>query len=73
MVLMNGPKRVRNIASITNLPTCGGNKKAGTGPKVSGQHAPAYSYRRAPQTVPLLCIGNTTNQVQPGVFVRARN
>jgi hypothetical protein len=72
MVLMNAPKRVRNIASITNLPNCGGNKKAGTGPSVSGQHAPAYSYRRAPQTVPLFCIGNFNNQVTPYQYKKGR-
>jgi len=65
MVLMNGPKRVRNIASITNLPTCGGNKKAGTGPAVSGVHPKNFIYKRAPHGNPLFCIGNTSNQVSP--------
>ena len=29
MVLSNGPKVVRNISSLINRPSCGGNKKGG--------------------------------------------
>lgn len=34
MVLMNGPKTVRNQASLINRATCGGVKKSGLSPSV---------------------------------------
>ena len=34
MVLSNGPARVRNIQSLTNKPSGGGNKKGGLAPSV---------------------------------------
>lgn len=34
MVLSNAPARVRNIQSLTNKPTGGGNKKGGLAPSV---------------------------------------
>ncbi len=34
MVYMSGSKMSRNIASIVNRPTCGGNKKGGLAPSI---------------------------------------
>ena len=52
MVLMNAVKNARRAASITNRPTCGGNKKAGTAPRVGFYLSSNVNLRRAPQNVP---------------------
>jgi hypothetical protein len=64
MVLMNAGKAARNQASIINRPTCGGNKKAGTGPRV-GFFLPSQPFLlRVPQGNPPVCIPNMTIQTQ---------
>ena len=65
MVLMNASKAARNQASIVNRTNvCGGPKKAGTAPRVGFflQNNPMLI--GAPQTVPKICIPNTTTQTQ---------
>jgi hypothetical protein len=64
MVLMNAGKNARNAASIVNRPTCGGNKKAGTAPRVGWYLSSNTMLMGAPQTVPLLCMTNRTIQTQ---------
>jgi hypothetical protein len=64
MVLMNASKAARNQASLVNRPTCGGNKKAGTAPRVGWYLTNNPMLIGAPQTVPLFCIPNTTTQTQ---------
>lgn len=63
MVLMNGSKKARNVQSIINLPTQGGNKKAGLVSKVGH---PANTYFRlerntgTPNVFPIARYGSTT-------------
>jgi len=64
MVLMNAGRHARYSASITNRPTCGGPKKAGTGPRVGWTLSSNVRHSRAPQSVPLLCIPSKTIQTQ---------
>ena len=65
MVLMSAGKSARNQASIVNRTnTCGGNKKAGTAPRVGWFMSSQPFLLRAPQNVPLFCIPNTTVQTQ---------
>ena len=52
MVLMNAGKNARNQASIINRPTCGGDKKAGTAPRVGFYLDNNVNLRRAPQSTP---------------------
>jgi len=61
---MSGSKMARNAASITNLPTCGGNKKAGLAPSVGWYLSSNTMLIGAPQTIPRFCIPNTTVQTQ---------
>jgi len=63
---MNASKRARNQASIINRTNvCGGPKKAGTAPRVGFYLDNNVNLTRAPQSVPLVCIPNTTTQTQP--------
>ena len=64
MVLMNASRNARNAASIVNRPTCGGNKKAGTAPRVGWYLSSNTMLIGAPQTIPRFCIPNTTIQTQ---------
>ena len=65
MVLMNASKRARNQDSIVNRTNvCGGPKKAGTAPRVGFYLDNNVNLTRAPQSVPLVCIPNTTVQTQ---------
>ena len=64
MVYMSGSKMARNAASLVNRPTCGGNKKAGTAPRVGWFLSNNPMLMGAPQSVPLICIPNTTIQTQ---------
>jgi len=64
MVLYSAGKAARNAASIVNRPTCGGNKKAGTAPRVGWYLTNNTMLIGAPQSVPLLCIPNRTIQTQ---------
>ena len=64
MVYMSGSKMSRNAASITNRPTCGGEKKAGLAPRIGFFMQSNPTLRRAPQSLPKICIPNTTIQTQ---------
>jgi hypothetical protein len=64
MVYMSGGKAARNQASITNRPTCGGPKKAGTAPRVGWFLSSQPFLLRAPQNNPIFCIPNRTIQTQ---------
>ena len=64
MVYMSGSKMARNAASLVNRPTCGGNKKAGTAPRVGWFLSNNPMLMGAPQGVPLICVPNTTIQTQ---------
>ena len=64
MVYMSGSKMSRNAASLTNRPTCGGPKKAGTAPRVGWYLTNNTMLIGAPQSVPKFCIPNTTIQTQ---------
>jgi hypothetical protein len=62
MVYNSGSRNARNQASITNRPTCGGNKKAGTAPRVGWFMSSQPFLLRAPQNVPQysFCISTPT-------------
>ena len=62
MVYNSGSRNARNQASITNRPTCGGNKKAGTAPRVGWFMSSQPFLLRAPQNVPQysFCISSPT-------------
>ena len=64
MVLMSAGRAARHQASIVNRPTCGGDKKAGTAPRVGFFMQNNPLLYRAPQSVPLICIPNRTVQTQ---------
>jgi hypothetical protein len=64
MVYYSGGRNARLAASITNRPTCGGDKKAGTAPRVGWFMSSQPFLLRAPQNVPLICVPNTTTQTQ---------
>jgi len=64
MVYMSGSKMSRNQASIINRPNCGGNKKAGTAPRVGWYLTNNTMLIGAPQSVPMFCIPNRTIQTQ---------
>jgi len=64
MVYYSGSRAARNAASITNRPTCGGPKKAGTAPRVGWYLTNNTMLIGAPQSVPLFCIPNRTIQTQ---------
>jgi hypothetical protein len=61
---MNASRNARNAASIVNRPTCGGNKKAGTAPRVGWYLSSNVNLVGAPQSVPRFCIPNRTIQTQ---------
>jgi hypothetical protein len=60
MVYYSGSRNARNAASITNRPTCGGNKKAGTAPHVGFFLSNNSMLIGAPQSVPQysFCVSN---------------
>ena len=69
MVLMNAGKAARHTASITNLPTCGGNKKGGLAPTGT-----SFFLSSNPNMIGathsqfhLKCVGNFTSQAQSTV------
>jgi hypothetical protein len=64
MVYFSGSRMARNAASIVNRPNCGGNKKAGTAPRVGWFMSSQPFLLRAPQNNPVLCIPNRTVQTQ---------
>ncbi len=61
---MSAGKMARNAASIVNRPTCGGNKKAGTAPRVGWYLSSNVNLVGAPQSVPRFCIPSRTIQTQ---------
>jgi hypothetical protein len=65
MVLYSAGKAARNAASIVNRTNiCGGNKKAGTAPRVGWYLTNNTMLIGAPQSVPLFCVPNRTIQTQ---------
>ena len=65
MVYLSGSKMSRNAASITNRPTCGGNKKAGLAPTVGAFISSNPNLIGATNTqYGLVCIGNYSNPSQ---------
>jgi len=65
MVYSSGSKMSRNQASIVNRTNvCGGPKKSGLAPRVGWFMSSQPVLIRAPQTVPLFCVPNTTIQTQ---------
>lgn len=64
MVLMNAGKAARNQASIVNRPNCGGPKKAGIASRQGFFMQSNPTLRRAPQSLPLVCVPNYTIQTQ---------
>ena len=65
MVYMSGSSASRNAASIINRTnTCGGVKKAGIAPRVGWYLSSNVNLKRAPQSLPLICVTNRTVQTQ---------
>jgi len=65
MVLMNAARSARNQSSIVNRTNvCGGMKKAGIVSRQGFFMQSNVSLRRGPQSLPLICIPNTTVQTQ---------
>ena len=65
MVYMSGSRMARNAASITNRPTCGGNKKAGLAPTVGAFISSNPNLIGATNTqYGLVCMGNYSNPSQ---------
>ena len=65
MVYMSGSKMSRNVASITNRPTCGGNKKAGLAPTIGAFISSNPNLIGATNTqYGLVCMGNYSNPSQ---------
>ena len=65
MVYMSGSRSARNQSSIVNRTNvCGGNKKAGIVSRQGFFMQSNVSLRRGPQSLPLICIPNTTVQTQ---------
>ena len=65
MVYFSGSRSARLAASICNRTNvCGGPKKAGIAPRVGFYLTSNVYLLGAPQSVPLVCIPNTTVQTQ---------
>ncbi len=65
MVYMSGGKAARNAASICNRTNvCGGNKKAGIASRIGFFMQSNPTLRRAPQSLPKICVPNRTIQTQ---------
>jgi len=62
---MSGSRASRNAASICNRTNvCGGPKKAGIAPRVGWYLSSNVNLTGAPQSLPLVCVPNTTIQTQ---------
>ena len=62
---MSGSKSSRNQASICNRTNvCGGPKKAGITSRIGCFMMSNPTLKRAPQSLPLKCVPNTTIQTQ---------
>ena len=65
MVYMSGSKMSRNIASIVNRPSCGGNSKGGLAPTIGHFMTSNPNMIGATNTqFGLMCIPNRTIQTQ---------
>jgi hypothetical protein len=65
MVYMSAGRMSRNAASITNRPTCGGNKKAGLAPTIGAFISSNPNLIGATNTqYGLVCMGNYSNPSQ---------
>jgi hypothetical protein len=65
MVYMSGSKAARNQASIVNRTNvCGGPKKAGIVSRQGFFMQSNPTLRRGPQSLPVICVPNTTVQTQ---------
>ena len=65
MVLSNGPKVVRNISSLINRPTCGGNSKGGLAPTIGRFISSNPNGIGETNTqIGIVCKGNFSNQAQ---------
>ena len=65
MVYSSGSKASRNQASICNRTNvCGGPKKGGIASRIGWFMQSNPTLKRAPQTLPLKCVPNTTIQTQ---------
>ena len=65
MVYMSGSRSARNQASIVNRTNvCGGPQKAGIVSRQGFFMQSNVSLRRGPQSLPIICIPNTTVQTQ---------
>ena len=65
MVYYSGGRMARNAASITNRPTCGGNKKAGLAPTIGAFISSNPNLIGATNTqYGLVCMGNYSNPSQ---------
>lgn len=66
MVLLNASKQARNIASLVNRPTCGGNKKAGLAPSTGYFFLTSNIHLRGAGNTQygLTCIPSPTIQTQ---------
>jgi hypothetical protein len=65
MVYLSGSRMSRNAASITNRPTCGGNKKAGLAPTIGAFISSNPNLIGATNTqYGLVCMGNYSNPSQ---------
>ena len=62
MVYLSGSKMSRHAASIVNRPTCGGEKKCGTAPRVGWYLSSNVNLKGAPQTTPQFsfCVSTPT-------------
>ena len=62
MVYYSGGRAARHAASITNRPSCGGCKKAGTAPRVGWYLSSNVNLKGAPQTTPQysFCVSTPT-------------
>lgn len=72
MVLMNGSKKARNVQSIINRPTDGGNKKAGLISKVGRPANLAFRLSRdagTPGAFPIFNYGSTTKGMVGGIRI----
>ena len=63
-MVLSTSKKTSSVASIANQSTNGGNKKAGTAPRVGWFLSSNPMLIGAPQSIPLFCIPNRTVQTQ---------
>lgn len=66
MVYMSGGTRARHTSSITNLPTCGGDKKGGLAPTGTSFYVTSNvnNIRATNTQFGLICLGNYSSSSQ---------